>query len=77
MDENLINYMLMRAAYEKEKTIKHNKAKCLICGDIVESKHRHDFVTCTCGNLSVDGGTDYCKRNAKDVDMYEELSEYV
>ena len=64
MDENPINYMLT------------NKAKCLICGDVIESKHRHDFVTCTCGNLSVDGGKDYCKRSVKEVDKYEELSEY-
>lgn len=40
-----------------------NKAKCLMCGDIIESKHRHDYVTCSCGNLSVDGGTDYLRRN--------------
>jgi len=53
-----------------------NKAKCLICGDVIESKHRHDFVTCTCGNLAIDGGKDYCKRSVKEVDMYEELSEY-
>jgi hypothetical protein len=25
-----------------------SKAKCKNCGDIIESKHRHDFVTCTC-----------------------------
>lgn len=36
-----------------------NRAKCRLCGDIVESKHRHDFVTCGCGEISVDGGNDY------------------
>lgn len=25
-----------------------NKAKCRNCGDVVESKHRHDFVSCKC-----------------------------
>lgn len=25
-----------------------NRAKCKNCGDIIESKHQHDFVTCTC-----------------------------
>lgn len=39
-----------------------NKAQCLLCGDVIESLHRHDFVKCSCGNLSVDGGLDYCRR---------------
>jgi len=25
-----------------------NSARCKNCGDILESKHRHDYVTCTC-----------------------------
>lgn len=24
------------------------KVKCLNCGDIIQSKHRHDFVACSC-----------------------------
>ena len=40
-----------------------NASQCLICGDILVSKNRHDFVACSCENLSVDGGTDYLKRN--------------
>ena len=51
----------------------HNKAKCLKCGDIIESKHRHDFVTCKCGNISVDGGRDYHKRCFKEIDTWKEL----
>lgn len=42
--------------------ITSNKARCLKCGDIIESTHRHDFQTCSCGNLSVDGGHDYLRR---------------
>jgi hypothetical protein len=53
-----------------------NKARCKICGDTIESKSRHDFVTCLCGALSVDGGTDYIRRCFKSKDDYEELSEY-
>lgn len=37
-------------------------AKCRKCHDIIESKDRHDFVTCTCGAISVDGGQDYFRR---------------
>ena len=36
-----------------------NKAKCRKCGDIVESKHVHDFVACGCGAIFVDGGNQY------------------
>ena len=39
-----------------------NRAKCLTCGDVVESKHVHDFVTCKCGAISVDGGNEYHRR---------------
>ena len=56
--------------------IKSNKAKCLICNDVIESKTVHDFKTCKCGNLHVDGGLHYLKRGAKDFNKYEELSEY-
>jgi hypothetical protein len=39
-----------------------NAVICLGCGDFIVSKHRHDFVTCTCGSISVDGGQDYLRR---------------
>lgn len=39
-----------------------NAAECGECGDVIESRHRHDFVWCSCGNLAVDGGLDYAKR---------------
>lgn len=54
-----------------------NRAKCLKCGEIIESTHRHDFVTCSCGNLSVDGGLDYIRRGYRDgEDSFEDLNEY-
>ena len=51
-----------------------NRARCLSCGDILESRSVHDFVTCSCGNLSVDGGHEYLKRNVRDTSKYVELS---
>lgn len=42
-----------------------NRVQCLLCGEIIESKFQHDYVTCKCGNVSVDGGKDYCKVNFK------------
>lgn len=50
-----------------------NKAQCLNCKDIIESKHVHDYKTCSCGNLSVDGGLDYCKRSCTDLLAYKEM----
>jgi hypothetical protein len=51
-----------------------NAAKCLKCGDVIESKHCHDFVKCSCGNLFVDGGKDYLRRGYIDISLIEELS---
>lgn len=36
-----------------------NAVKCLECKAVVRSLHRHDFRTCRCGAVSVDGGPDY------------------
>ena len=52
-----------------------NKVKCLVCGDIIESKSRHDFKWCSCGNIAVDGGREYLRR-VGDLQKYEDLSEY-
>lgn len=53
-----------------------NRAKCLKCGDVIESVHVHDFVTCSCLNLSVDGGLAYAKRSFGDINSFEEMSIY-
>ena len=52
-----------------------NAARCLNCGDVIESTFRHHFVTCSCGDLSVDGGHDYFRRAFKDRCGYEDLNE--
>lgn len=49
-----------------------NQAKCLKCEVVVESKFTHDYKVCKCGNLSVDGGKEYLKRNFEDISMIEE-----
>jgi len=48
-----------------------NRAQCRKCKDIIESKHVHDFVTCKCGAISVDGGQDYIKRSGNPKDFME------
>jgi hypothetical protein len=55
-----------------------NRAKCLKCGDIIESKSVHDFVQCSCEEIFVDGGLEYFRAGARDMKnfqaMYEEES---
>lgn len=33
-----------------------NKAKCKLCQSIIESMNETHYVTCSCGEISVDGG---------------------
>lgn len=60
---------------EKKYKLTCNKAKCAKCGDIIESKHRHDYKECSCHSIMVDGGLDYIRRGGKPEDIIE-LSEY-
>lgn len=53
-----------------------NQAKCLSCLEVIISNNRHDFVTCSCGNLSVDGGSFYTRRLFQTADSWEEMSLY-
>jgi len=52
-----------------------NVVLCRSCCDIIESLHRHDFRTCKCGSVSVDGGQDYKKRGWKPGARWVELVE--
>lgn len=54
----------------------HNRCRCRQCEDIIESVHRHDFVSCKCGNIFTDGGKAYIRRGAKDLEDIEDLSEF-
>ncbi len=51
-----------------------NRAKCLICEDVVFSASRHDFKSCKCGNIFVDGGMDYIRHGYEDALAYKNLS---
>ena len=44
------------------------KIKCLICGDIIESKTTHSLVICKCNNCYIDGGQDYLHFGGNDYD---------
>lgn len=47
-----------------------NRAKCKLCNTTIESFHKHDHVTCQCGEISVDGGPDYFRASAKDFSNF-------
>lgn len=48
-----------------------NAIRCLSCNEIIASGHRHDFKTCKCGKVSVDGGNEYTRRVGK-LELVEE-----
>ncbi len=52
-----------------------NAVRCNCCVDIIESTHRHDFKTCSCGRVSVDV-LDYIRRSFRSRDDFTELSEF-
>lgn len=59
------------------KTIlKSNRWLCLKCNYVVTSVHRHHYNTCKCGNLSVDGGTDYIKITG-DLNFIQDMCERI
>lgn len=53
-----------------------NKIQCKHCGDIIESKGIHQFVTCKCEACSVDGGLYHLSRSFQTTpeEDYIELS---
>lgn len=59
-----------------DKNIKENKIMCNICKDVIVSEYRHDYKSCKCGTVSVDGGNAYLRRGYKKAGDYEELSTY-
>ena len=61
-----------------DSKIVRNRIRCKKCDTILESKHRHDFVSCDCGTFT-DGGTEYLRRGwagGEYEDAIEELDEY-
>ena len=54
-----------------------NAAKCLKCGDVIESRTVHDFRRCSCGAVFVDGGLAYTRHGFNSEASYEDRSEYV
>lgn len=56
----------------------YNAVLCHVCGDLVSSRHRHDFRFCYCGNIAVDGGLEYIRRVGNGIthNTYTDLSRW-
>ena len=60
------------------KVLTRNAIKCLVCNTVLESKHQHHFVECGCKNQTFnDGGLVYNRVGAVNLDLVENLCEYV
>lgn len=58
--------------------IKRSRLQCLVCFEILESVHVHDYRTCDCPNETmIDGGTCYVRYGGADMDKISLLTEYV
>jgi len=53
------------------KVLVQNEAECKKCGDRVFSASRHNYRSCKCGAIAVDGGLDYCRRVGNLEDMID------
>lgn len=48
------------------------KVVCAKCKSVIESKHRHDFVWCSCKSIAIDGGNAYTKLVGNPEDILNE-----
>ena len=72
------SYKLYWNNREVIKVLTRNAIKCLVCNTVLESNHRHSYVQCQCSNeAAVDGGLIYQRFMAVDLDLVENLCEYV
>jgi hypothetical protein len=52
--------------FEPTPRIARNRCFCSKCGDLIESRSVHHYVTCSCGAISTDGGLEYYHRSGSD-----------
>lgn len=53
-----------------------NAALCKKCGDYIRSKNKHDYRTCSCGAVSVDGGSHYARRVGNPEDYFDIIENF-
>lgn len=60
----------------EEGKIIHNRCKCKLCGDVIESKSVHHHIYCKCGEIFTDGGREYIRRGANNLENIIDMSEF-
>lgn len=53
-----------------------NGAECKECGYFIRSRNKHDYVSCKCGSISVDGGSHYLRRSGDLDKIIERVTLY-
>lgn len=55
-----------------EKQLIHNSVTCLQCGEVLVSKHVHDYQVCSCPQATMcDGGLEYGRFGGKDLNLVQ------
>ena len=52
-----------------------NSAQCAQCGQVLVSRHVHDFQSCACGAIFIDGGNEYFRAGGSAENLID-LCEY-
>lgn len=52
-----------------------NRAKCKLCLDIIESKDVHEYVSCSCKQISIGGGAEKFRCQAIDWNNFIRISD--
>ena len=47
-----------------------NCIQCKACGEVIESNSIYDFVSCSCGKCSVDGGLEYLQASSRNKGIF-------
>lgn len=66
------DYIIKTAINLAGYTVLDNAVRCKKCGSIIYSRYTHDFHSCKCGAINIDGGFEYCRvvGDLKDVEKY-------
>lgn len=59
---------------KQHKNLLVDAARCMSCKTVLFSRTRHDYRSCTCGSISVDGGFDYFRYRADQQDLIQYLN---
>ena len=57
--------------------VKQTGIHCPKCGEDIYSNSRHDFVSCQCGEVFVDGGFDYLRFGGTELSTIEHVTREV